>query len=202
VWEEVAYMHYKSGHYSTYIPLTAHGGGTVDTWFVWPAHAAPLDEPPAENFCIDARAAVVNSRGDYDPWWAHWGIVFGANEAFTNLYTFQVNQNKDWAVLRYPTYVYPGSRSTDNETKIIDWSNLDHPEIRTGPRYNTLRVVVNGSKAAFYVNGTKFRTYTIGAFPRDKIGLIAGDWEVTPVEIWVDYFRYDPDCSAAQLEIE
>jgi hypothetical protein len=200
VWEEVAYMSYQSGHYSTYIPLTAHGGGEVDTWFVWPAHAAPLPsylQPVADRYCIEARGAFVNSRGDYDPWWAHWGIVFGANASFSDTYTFQINANKRWAVIRYPTYLYPGGRDTDNETKIVDWGHQDYPQILGGSQFNTLKIVVRDAVAVFYVNGFRLGDKYIGSFPRAKVGLIGGDWEVTPVRVWIDYFRYDPNCPEA-----
>jgi hypothetical protein len=204
VTEVVAYMDYEDGHHTTYIPLTAHGGGDVDTWFVWPAHAAPLPahlRPIPDNYCIEVRGILANSQGNYDPWWAHWGIVFGANESFTNLYTFQINANRRWAVIRYPTYVYPGDRTTDNETKIREWGQQDLPEILGGPKYNTLKVVVQGSSADYYVNGVRLGGGHIGNFPRAKIGLIAGDWEVTPVDIWIDYFHYDPDCPEAHQSV-
>ena len=32
----------------------------------------------------------------------------------------------------------------------------------------------------------------------DKIGLIGGSYEVTPVDLWFDYFRYDATCPEAQ----
>lgn len=187
-WEKVAEMSYVGGYYRMYVRLDCRGGGDVDTWFVWPAQAAPLGKDTATGYTVEARGVFANAE-PYQPWWAHWGIVFGANSDFTDLYTFQINTHQSWAVLRYPTYNYPGHRDTDGETPIIPWA--PNGAIKLNPNYNTLQVRVRGDQATFYVNDIKLGSADIpGLSSTTKIGLIGGSWEVTPVDVRVDYFSY------------
>ncbi len=204
-WEVVSEMAYVGDHYRFFIPHTWHGGGgSVDTWFVWPVETAPLPDfyyPLPDRYCIETRGRFISNE-EYQPWWAHWGIVFGANENLSDVYTFQVNANHDLAALRYYNYIYPGNRQPlggeeiNVEIPINDWSYGDLSYIPTR-EYNTLKVAVKGRKAAFYVNGILTSVNVIGDMPRDHIGLIGGSWEVTPVDIRVDYFKYDPYCPEA-----
>lgn len=206
-YEEVATMSYYSGNYRIYVPVSWQGGeGDVDTWFVWPAQAAPLPGYVGtlpSRYCIEARAKIANAWADYQPWWAHWGIVFGANVSMTELFTFQINANHDYSVFRLHNYVYPGNRQPldgeemNVEIPIIPWAREDLPLIPTAP-YNTLKVAVRGDMLDIYVNGVKLKTVFVGSIPRDKIGLIGGSYEVTPVDLWFDYFRYDATCPEAQ----
>lgn len=204
-WEEVAYLSYHQGHYRNYIPLTWQGGGNVDTWFVWPAEEAPMSSnyfPLPENYSIEIRGKIANAWEDYQPWAAHWGIVFGANENMTDLFTFQINMNSRWAVLRYPTYVYPGNvqeegKEENKEVVIVHWEdNLQSSAILRMDSYNTLKVIVTGNVATFYVNGHLLGSVDIAqeigeAIVRHNIGVIGGSFEVTPVDIWIDYFHYE-----------
>jgi len=188
-WEKVAEMSYQGGHYRMYVFLDCRGGGDVDTWFVWPAEAAPIGKTTPNNYTVEAHGVFANAD-PYQPYWAHWGVVFGANADFTDLYTFQVNTHQSWAVLRYPTYQYPGNRTTDNETAIIPWTSTG--VVKLNPNYNTLRVRVRGDRATFYVNGTEVGSADIpGLSSTTRVGLIGGSWEVTPVDVRVDYFSYE-----------
>ena len=203
--QEVAYMSYANDNYRFYIPLTWHGGGKVDTWFVWPVQAAPLPAafyPLPTHYCLEARGRFSSYEGvDYQPWWAHWGIVFGADEDLSELYTFQVNANHDMAVLRYENYTYPGNRQpmdgskVNVESALVAWSG-DMKDLMPTHRYNTLKVVVRGELADVYINGRHMDSISIRRMPRARVGLIGGSWEVTPVQIDVDYFRYTPDCDS------
>jgi len=214
-WETVSYINYQDGHYRFYIPLTRHAGGDVDTWWVWPAVSAPLPDamkPIPANYCIEARARFVSHTGSGVIWWAHWGIVFGANADFNNIYTFQINDNRNRSVIHYPYYAYPGNNNiryrtvyqdylTNVEYRLIDWENDGYQfyNIHSNPEYNTIKVVVRGGRVDGYVNDVWMVRYDFGSgLPHDKIGLIAGNWEVTPQELLVDYFRYDPSCPEAQ----
>ncbi len=210
VTETVAYLSYDQGHYRNYIPLTRHGGGDVDTWFVWPAQFAPLPNsytPLPDRFCIEVRGMFANSQGNYDPWWAHWGIIFGADEPGKHLFTFQINANGRWALLEYINYIYPGNRQPiDGTPENIEqclledgcWNVEMGDVIWMGPVYNTLKVVVRNEWLSLYVNGRHLQNIAIHGVPRDRIGVIGGSIEVTPVEIWWDDFRYDPFCPEAQ----
>jgi hypothetical protein len=214
-WETVSYINYVDSHYRFYIPLTRHGGGDVDTWWVWPAVSAPLPaamQPVPQNYCVEARAHFISHTGTGIVWWAHWGIVFAANTEFNDIYTFQINDNRNRAVIHYPSYVYPGNNNirystvyndgwTNIELRPVDWENDGYQfyNIYSNPSYNTIKVVVRGGRADCYVNGIWMTYYDFGAgLPHAKIGLIAGDWEITPQELQVDYFRYDPLCPEAQ----
>jgi hypothetical protein len=198
----VANISYRDGNYRIWVPLDIRGGGSVDTWFVWPAEMAPLPEsvkPIPDSYCVEARAKFANSKGEYDPWWAHWGLVFGANSSRSELYTFQVNANHDYAVLRYHNYTYPGDKGSDEENTnheipIVPWRGNDLGNLIPTTKNNTLTVVVKGVWADFYANGVKLATANISGMPRDQIGIIGGSYEVTPVEVTFDYFRYEPYC--------
>ena len=214
-WETVSYIDILDDHYRFYIPLTRHAGGDVDTWWVWPAVSAPLPDvmqPIPENYCIEARARFVSHTGSGIIWWAHWGIVFAANDSFRNLHTFQINDNRNRAVVQYPYYEYPGNNNiryrtldpgdqTNLELRLVDWENDGYQfyNIASNPAYNTIKVVVHDGRVDCYVNGVWMIRYDFGSgLTHDKIGLIAGNWEVTPQELLIDYFRYDPGCTEAQ----
>jgi len=202
-WQEVAYLNYVDSHYRFYIPLTWHGGGNVDTWFVWPVQTAPLPElfyPLPRSYCIEAVGVFSNYVSqDYQPWWAHWGIVFGANESLSEVYTFQVNANHDFAVLRYHNYTYPGDRQpldgseVNVEIPLLGWSG-DWKESISSHGYNKLFVAVQGQVVDVYVNDKFMGRADIPGMPRGRVGLVGGPWEVTPVQIDVSHFRYDPYC--------
>ena len=212
-WEIVANIEYIEGHYQIYIPLTRHGGGEVDTWWVWPALAAPLPEelyPLPTHYCIEARASFVNSPVGERLWWAHWGIIFAANEELTDFYTFQINENRTRAVIRYLNYVYPGNENeryrrfmtppdyeTNRMIKIVDWVDIDYPNIYVGPEYNTIMVVRKGNVMDFYVNDVYMFHTSFASLPQENIGLLGGSWEVTPLDLRFDYFRYEPNCAEA-----
>ncbi len=197
-------MSYVQGNYHIYVPETWHGHvGDVDTWFVWPAEMAPLPDryyPLPENYCIEARGVFANSKGENSPYWAHWGIVFGASDDLSELYTYQVNANETFAALRYHNYQYPGNRQPlsgaeiNVEIPIVGWS-ADSDAQLVANRYNTLRIVVNGGLIRLIANGHQVTTAYAPNIPRDRIGVIGGSWEVTPVDIAIDYFKYEPNCT-------
>jgi len=204
--EEVAHMYYQLGWYHMYIPLTWHGGGDVDTWFVHPVQLAPLPDayyPLPENYCIEVRGEFANAHNDYEPWWAHWGIVFGATSDLNDVYAFQINANHAVSVLWYENYTYPGNRRPINgepspddpniEHKLVPWAILGDEYDSTDP--HTLRVVVKGNAISVYADGLHTNTKIIPGLPREGIGLVGGVWEVTPADIAFDYFKYEPNCT-------
>ncbi|MBN2394120.1 MAG: hypothetical protein JXR84_25535 [Anaerolineae bacterium] len=210
-WEVVANLNYVDGHYQIYVPRHRYSEppGQVDTFWVWPAVAAPLPPeayPLPDRYCVEARASFVNAP----VWVARWGIVFGANADFNELYAFNISDNANRAVINYHHYLFPGNNSfrhcvylneCDTNLKIflLPWysDGYINPAIHRGPAYNTLKVVVRGSWVDSYSNGILLDSRSI-SFPREHIGLIGGSWEVTPVDLRIDYFRYNPDCPEAQ----
>lgn len=205
-WEEVAYMGYLDSTYRFYVPLTWHGfGGDLDTWFVWPVEFAPLPEayyPLPQTYCIEATGVFANRQyEEMQPYSAHWGIVFGANAARTEIYTAQVNANHDYAILQYHNYRYPGNRQpldggeVNVEIPLARWTGGDHWYYLKTHDPTTLRVVVTGEYVRFYVNGHDVANAYAPGLLRERIGLIGGSWEVTPVDIRIDGFRYEPNCT-------
>lgn len=203
--EVVAQLSYENNQYTFSIPLTRHGGGLVDTWFINIAEYAPFNQqitPLPETFCLEAKAKFANSTKEYDPWWAYWGILFGGNEEKTEFYSFKVNANHDFAVLQNVNYVYPGNRSglpeedSNIERQITQWGEHDlGAERLSSMRYNVIKVKVQNTNYKFFINNEKVVDIEIEDVPRDRIGIIGGSWEYTPVEIWFDYFLYDADCT-------
>ncbi|MDF1515340.1 MAG: hypothetical protein P1S60_16140, partial [Anaerolineae bacterium] len=62
VWEAVNWLDYLNGNYQMYIPLTVHGGGDVDTWFVRTVEYAPMPGeiyPLPENYCVETTAYIA-----------------------------------------------------------------------------------------------------------------------------------------------
>lgn len=203
--EEVTYLSYYNGFYRFYVPETWHGGGgSVDTWFVWPVETAPLPDhyyPLPENYCIETTGFFANFLGEEEaPYWAHWGIVFGATDSLSEVYTAQVNANLDYAILQYHNYTYPGNRQpldgseVNVEIKLSDWTGGRHWNQLGTHSLNRLRVAVHGDHVVFYVNDFRVKEADVPNMPRDRIGLIAGTWEVTPVDVQIDHFRYVPNC--------
>ena len=64
--------------------------------------------------------------------------------------------------------------------------------------YNRLKVVVNGDYVDIYVNDHHLGNVDTGDLPHNRVGLIGGSWEVTPIDIMIDYFKYDPYCPEVQ----
>jgi hypothetical protein len=218
VWEAVNWLDYLDGHYQMYIPLTAHGGGDVDTWFVRTVEYAPMPQemsPLPQNYCVEVSAYMA---GDYDPDYllAHWGVVFGGDAAKTKVYTFQINSLGRFHILLYDNYVYPGRRVDPHfpgeniEIKLynvgseFEWGN-PHIPLNSSHYHNTLKAAVKGDQLNVYINGQcvldgygNCLTANIPGMPRDRVGLLGCSWEPTPVDIRFDYFRYDPFCPEVQ----
>ncbi len=214
-WEDVAEMLYHNGTYQIRVPLTWHGGGDVDSWKVWPAEVAPLPAssyPIPDSYCIEVTGRIPRTWARYPgdplvaPHLAHWGIVFGADEALSEIYTFQINSQGNLGIIGFHDYRYPGNRNPNLPGNIEwpiyrwpgheiygNWSDAQHG----GPAdvFKTLRVHVRGGHADFIVNGELLATANIGGMPRDRIGLIGGSYEVTPLVIELASFRYDPYCT-------
>lgn len=203
-WEVVATMNYVNSNYQIHIPTSFHGGaGTVDTWFVHPAFAAPMPDslyPLPQRYCIEARGQFASSKGEYDPWWTYWGIVFAADATMKNFYSFMINANHDYAITEHLNYVYPGNRRPDGDSNInvqnypVAWINRDLYQLIPTTMYNTLKVVVDGQLVSIYANGVLLESVWLSALPRKRVGIIGGVWEITPVDLHFDYFRYTPNC--------
>ncbi len=205
--EVVGNLNYVDGHYQIYVPR--HRGswppGEVDTFWVWPAVAAPLPPdayPLPDRYCVEVRAAFVNPSY----WAGRWGVVFGANTNFDQLYAFNITDIQNRAMIYYQNYHFPGNsnyRHCDYQNDcapnqkhyLLPWyqENYRDPAIHEGNAYNTLKIVVRGDWVYSYANGVLLDERAF-SFPRDRIGLMGGSWEVTPIDLRIDYFHYQPYC--------
>jgi hypothetical protein len=214
--EDVAEMLYRNNTYQIQVPLTWHGGGgDVDSWKVWPAEMAPLPAsfyPIPDSYCIEVRGRIPKTWSHppgtppVSPHLAHWGIVFGANDTLSEIYTFQINSLGNLGIVGFHDYRYPGNQNL-NLPGNIEWPIYRWPghEISGnwseaqygGPAdiFKTLKVHVKGNHADFIVNGERLATANIGGMPRGRVGLIGGSWEITPVVIEFDSFYYDSTCT-------
>ena len=124
----------------------------------------------------------------------------GASDDLSELYTYQVNANQAFAALRFHNYEYPGNRQPlsgteiNVEKSIVGWAADSEARLKSD-EYNTLRIVVNGATVRLIANGLQVASAYVPNIPRDRIGVIGGSWEVTPVDIAIDYFKYEPNCT-------
>jgi len=206
-WEIVAEMSYNQGNYRIYVPMDWRGGGSVDTWFVWPVELAPtagMSGPLPSHYCVEARAIFANSWAEDQPYWAHWGVVFGSNAERSEVFTFQINANQDFSMFRLHNYTYPGNRQIEDEQvnveiPIVPWGDRNLTWLISTAKYNKIKVAVRGVFADVYINDYQVvQSANIGEMPRDRIGVVGGSWEVTPVDLRIDYFHYDPLCPEVQ----
>lgn len=83
-------------------------------------------------------------------------------------YSFDLMQDDEWITL-------------------IDWT--ESSAIRQGNDTNTITVVCEGDRFAFYVNGQYLEDYRHNTFPSGDIGLLAGTIEEAPVHIAFDNLK-------------
>jgi hypothetical protein len=187
---------YDSGRYRIYIPLdcrASSGGENGDTRHIYPLEFPPEIVRPTTKTCIEMRAKFVSN----DPYWSFYGLAFAASADKSKIYTLEVNNLGDWAVVERTGYMYPGpNHPYENETRndIVDWTNAERwPAVPLS--WNTLRAKVEGDHVRLYINGEKVKSFSrddIDALPH--VGILAGDWEVTPTTIVIKYFYVDEGC--------
>jgi hypothetical protein len=189
-------LYYADGRYHVFIPLDcrATGGEHGDTRHIYPFVSPPGITRPTTATCIEVRGQLE----EYDAHWSWWGLVFAANNSRTVLYSLEVNNTGDWAVLRREGYQYPGPNHpylNEDRIKIVDWWGGRREPANPGLEANTLRVRVAGDNVVLYINGQVVHSFTDGAISDlRQVGIIGGDWEITPTRIGWDYFLVDEGC--------
>ncbi|MBC7249373.1 MAG: DUF1080 domain-containing protein [Anaerolineae bacterium] len=102
------------------------------------------------------------------------GIAFRIQDA-KNYYSFNVSS----------TGMYRFVRVVDSEwTTLVDWTNS--PAINKGEGLNHLRVICNGSRFSFYVNGVHLTDATDDTFASGDIALWVGAYDEVPVTVRFD----------------
>jgi hypothetical protein len=160
-----------------------------------PAVYAPGIRRPRGNTCIQVRGLLER----WDQYGSFWGLVFAGSADMNTIYTLEVNNFGDWAVIRRDGYTFPGLNSADDlniQTRIVPYAG-------SGPRYpaddfpaaNTLRVRINEDSVWLYINGELVKEFSDSAISDLRyVGVIGGVWEMTPTQLGYKYFYVDEGC--------
>ena len=190
-------LYYEDGRYRVKIPLDcrAQGGKHGDTRHIYPVVFAPGIERPADKTCIEVKGRFER----WDPYWSFWGVVFAASEDKSTVYSLEVNNLGDWAIVKRTKYDFPGPNAPyQNENRdYIEPYTGEQPRDPANPAFtaNTLRVEIEGDKVDLYINGKKVRGFSASEISSLRyVGMIGGDWEITPTQIGYDYFYMDVGC--------
>ncbi len=192
---------YKSGQYR----LLVEQGGPL-AWFWQPGAFAPY-VPPSDDYCIETE--VKFQEGNI---WANLGVIIGAkdNEGTTEIYAICLaRDNADglgWFLMYKEDYKFPASSdrkrcgcSCPTGEKIDGFAD-EGGDVRDGTSrtgWNRLRLAVNGNHVGVYIGDhykgerklSDLKDYTY-------VGVIGGDYELTPIDIRYEYFMVTPnsDC--------
>lgn len=191
---------FDGGRYHIRIPLDCRAQTDPppengDTRQIMPAVYAPGIRRPRGNTCIQVRGLLER----WDQYGSFWGLVFAGSADMNTIYTLEVNNFGDWAVIRRDGYTFPGLNSADDlniQTRIVPYAG-------SGPRYpaddfpaaNTLRVRINEDSVWLYINGELVKEFSDSAISDLRyVGVIGGVWEMTPTQLGYKYFYVDEGC--------
>jgi hypothetical protein len=192
---------YKSGQYR----LKVEQGGPL-AWFWHPGAFAPY-APPSNKYCIETSAKFL--EGGY---WANMGVIFVAegNSGTVNIYAMCFARDDDnglgWFLMFKENYKFPsddGSKrcgcSCPTGAK-IDGFAPEGQGVRDGTSkegWNRVRIGVNGNNVRVYI-GDYYKGEAKMSNLNDMtyVGVLGGDYEVTPIDIRYEYFQVIPgsDC--------
>jgi hypothetical protein len=187
---------YEEGQYRIMIDP-----GGPDIWFHQPDALAPY-QVTTDKYCVEVRSILAKNQApyvgwDFYPWWANGGLVFGANDANTNIYALCVAVGADsmgWFAVNNPDYKYPklGCNAPGDEERPGEGAGLAYG------KWHTFHVGVDGDYIKVWVDGNYKGRFKMGGLSAmTRVGLIGGDYEMTPVDFRFDDFRVTPnrDCS-------
>ena len=192
-------LRYEYGHYRIMVDA---GGPPI--WFYQPDAFAPY-RPPSDKYCVETQVRFMKNQPPYDnptwdfyPFWGNAGLVFGANEANTNLYAVCLSVGADgnlgWFIVNNPTYAYP-KKGCNYTNGVVGGEDAGSLAMEVWHRF---QVSVDGNWASVYIDGTyKGRWNMYGLDGTTRVGLVGGDYEVTPVDIRFDNFRVVPNVACA-----
>jgi hypothetical protein len=164
-----------------------------------------------DQYCVEVNVRLrknqspyKNVNWNYYPMWANGGLVFGANEENTNIYALCTSMGNPgggsnmmgWFIVNNPEYVYPRMGCShqdgvkggqDGGLRQADW--------------HLFQVSVDGNSAQVHIDGVDKGQYNMGGLSgTTRVGLIGGDFEVTPVDYWFDNFRVIPNAACTPPE--
>ena len=196
---------YVDGEYRFFIPPA----NATAVWFCQPDAFAPWIV--ASNV-YTVETLIRYNEGAYqgwklNPWWDNAGLIFGANEANTQLFMIcrgtetytDGTRDTRWNIHANTVYPYKYWDAPDMPYK-FPYRGCSEDLIRVLPHwgqwgvnddgYNHLMAVVNGDVVHVYVNGVDGGEYTLpGLAATTRVGLIGGPYEYTPSDIRADWFR-------------
>ena len=186
-------LRYKSGQYRIMIDP---GGPPI--WFHQPDALAPY-QPPTNKYCVEVKVRFVKGQSPYQDWdwypyWGNGGLVFGVNDANTNLYAMCLSigggDSMGWFVVNNPTYDYPykGCNYIDGVVGGEPAGALDITQ------WHLFQVSVNGEWVTVYIDGVRKGNWKMdGLSATTRVGVIGGDYEITPVDLRFDNFKVIPN---------
>ncbi|MEE9615650.1 MAG: hypothetical protein V3T90_01415 [Anaerolineae bacterium] len=187
-------LYYGGGWYHVNVPLDCRGGGNHgDTRHIYPVSFAPGVERSTSETCIGLKGRFE----EWDPYWSFWGLVFAASEDMSTVYSLEVNNLGDWGIVKRTDYQYPGpNHPFENETRtnIVPYIGEQRWPAKAGFTSNTLMVRVTNKKVKLYINGEEVYSFSEEILSLKRVGIIGGNWEITPTQIGYDYFLVDEGC--------
>jgi hypothetical protein len=184
-WDSYWYRGYltSSGEYRLKVdPLPA------PLWFYQPDALASY-RPPSNTYCVETKV-----RFETTGWWANAGLIFGANEANTDLYILCLGSGFNqlgWHITRNHEYTFP-KQGCAYQAGVIAQGN----EGTTWGGWNLLQVSVNGDWIHAYVGGVDIGSYQMpGLGNTTRVGVVGGEYEVSPIDIRYDYFKVTPNAA-------
>ena len=187
-------LYYGGGWYHVNVPLDCRGGGNHgDTRHIYPVSFAPGVERSTSETCIGLKGRFE----EWDPYWSFWGLVFAASEDMSTVYSLEVNNLGDWGIIKRTGYQYPGpNHPFENETRtnIVPYIGEQRWPAKAGFTSNTLMVRVTNKKVKLYINGEEVYSFSEEILSLKRVGIIGGNWEITPTQIGYDYFFVDEGC--------
>ena len=187
-------LYYEGGWYHVNVPLDCRGGGNHgDTRHIYPVSFAPGVERSTSETCIELKGRFE----EWNPYWSFWGLVFAASEDMSTVYSLEVNNLGDWGIVKRTGYQYPGpNHPFENETRtnIVPYIGEQRWPAKAGFTSNTLMARVTNKKVKLYINGEEVYSFSEEILSLKRVGIIGGNWEITPTQIGYDYFLVDEGC--------
>jgi len=199
-------LRYESGHYRIMIDQ-----GGPDIWFHQPDAFAPYI-PPSDKYCIETYMRFQKMQPPYDnkdwdfyPYWGNAGLIFGANESNTHLYALCLavgsKERMGWFLVDNPTYEYP-KKGCNYVPGKVGGEDADIIKLDVN-QWHLLQVGVDGNHVTVYIDGIYKGYWKMdGLSAMTRIGVVGGDYEVTPVDIRYDYFKVTPNQPCSQADYQ
>ena len=162
-------------------------------WFYQPDALAPY-EPPTDKYCIEAKVRYY-AIGHWD----NAALIIGANGSNTKLYMLGMSyasKQMSWGLLYKKDYDFP-HKAFAGATTYAASPGSDSDLHWDG--WNRLQVSVDGDQVtSMYINGVSKLSGPVtmpGLSGMTRVGVLAGVYEVTPLDWRVDYFKVIPDAA-------